>query len=141
MTTVMAKLSPIINAYIADKEKVPTPSTHHTDPLRFLKKSLSDSDSVINYKGLSRNQGVRTCLFSRTATNLLTYLCSRLEWFRFNESTHVMVKQKTLATDLSRILGFGEKQFPIKSTYLHACFFATFCIDSPLSITLFMRCG
>ena len=45
-------------------------------------------------KGLSRNQGVRTCLFSRTATNLVTYLYSRLEWFRFNVSAHVMVKQK-----------------------------------------------
>jgi hypothetical protein len=31
-TSVMAKLSPIIDAYIADKEKVTTPSTHHTDP-------------------------------------------------------------------------------------------------------------
>ena len=62
-------------------------------------------------KGLSRNQGVRTCLFSRTATNLLTYLCSRLEWFRFNESAHVMVKQKTLATDLSRRLGLVKSSF------------------------------
>jgi hypothetical protein len=31
-TSVMARLSPIIDAYIADKEKVTTPSTHHTDP-------------------------------------------------------------------------------------------------------------
>ena len=59
------------------------------------------------------------CLFSRTATNLLTYLCSRLEWFRFNESAHVVVKQKTLATDLSRSeTRLGEKQFPIKSERL-----------------------
>ena len=115
-------------------------------------------DIMIISNGLSRNQGVRTCLFSRTATNLLTYLCSRLEWFRFNESAHVMVKQKTLATDLSRGLGLVKSSFRsnpsvlgqiravsgqiraafflelwLKSTYLHACFFATFCIDSPLS--------
>ena len=52
-------------------------------------------------------------LFSRTATNqiLLTYLCSRLEWFRFNESAHVMVKKKTLATDLSRRLGLVKNSF------------------------------
>ena len=62
-------------------------------------------------KGLSRNQEVRTCTFSRTATNLLTYLCPRLEWFRFNESAHVMVKQRTLATDLSRRLGLVKSSF------------------------------
>ena len=32
MATIMGKLSPIINEYIADKEKVPTPPTHRTDP-------------------------------------------------------------------------------------------------------------
>ena len=41
-----------------------------------------------------------------------TYLpLSRPEWFRFNESAHVMVKQKTLTTDLSRRLGLVKTSF------------------------------
>ena len=39
------------------------------------------------------------------------FLHSRPEWFRFNESAHVMVKRKTLATDFSRRLGLVKSDF------------------------------
>ena len=104
------------------------------------------SPYLSEYQGAVKKSGGQDMPISRTATNLLTYLCSRLEWFRFNESAHAMVKQKTLATDLSRRLGLEKSSFRsnpssffflelwLKSTYLHACLFATFCIDSPLSL-------
>ena len=36
------------------------------------------------------------------------FLYSRSQWFGFNESAHVMVKRKTLATNLSKRLGLAK---------------------------------
>ena len=87
---------------------------------------------------LSRNRSGHA-YFPKTSTNLLTYLCSRLEWFRFNESAHVMVKQKTLATDLSRRLGL-EKAV---SDQIRAGFFSFFLFRFLLYLVKFgaLRCS
>ena len=48
-----------------------------------------------------------------------TYLpLSRPEWFRFNESVHVMVKQKNVGHRSFKKTRLGEKQFPVKSEQL-----------------------
>ena len=119
-------------------------------------------------QGAVKKSGVRTCLlYFQGQPQIYLPTCSRLEWFRFNESAHVMVKQKTLATDLSRGPGLVKSSFRsnpsvfgqigqiravsgqiravfflelwLKSTDLHACFFATFCIDSPLGKVLILE--
>ena len=43
--------------------------------------------------------------------NYECFLYSRPQWFRLNESAHVMVKRKTLATDLSKRLGLAKSSF------------------------------
>ena len=58
--------------------------------------------------------------------NYECFLYSRPQQFRFNESAHVTVKRKTLATDLSKRLGLAKSSFWssfllelwLKSTYL-----------------------
>ena len=63
------------------------------------------------------------------------FLYSQPQRFQLNESAHVMVKRKTLATDLSKRLGLAKSSFWssyllelwLKSTHLPACLLPNLC--------------
>ena len=80
-------------------------SRHFLIPTRNATKKVT-----VNQGALKKSGGQDMPIFKDSHKS--TYLpLSRPQWFRFNESAHVMVKQKTLATDLSRGLGLVKSSF------------------------------